>query len=194
MSVQFIISLLAILSGIFVIIAKNPIVSVVFLISLFINVACYLMLIGIHFVGLSYLLIYVGAISILFLFTIMLINIRISELHWSSAESMPLGFLVSIAFFYPVYSILPSSNPKGSDFGSNFDIQYVTSSKWDAALAQVSDISAIGNIMYSSHAIWLILAGSILLLAMLGAIIVTVQPEKVYISASTKIPLTPKQS
>lgn len=185
MSVQFIISLLAILSGIFVIIAKNPIVSIVFLISLFINVACYLMLIGIHFVGLSYLLIYVGAISILFLFTIMLINIRISELHWSSAESMPLGFLVSIAFFYPVYSILPLSNPctpsggVGSDFGSNFDIQYVTSSKWDAALAQVSDISAIGNIMYSSHAIWLILAGSILLLAMLGAIIVTVQPEKV---------------
>ena len=72
------VSLASIFSGIFVIISKNPIVSVLFLIGLFLNVAGYLMLLGINFIGLSYLLVYVGAVSILFLFILMLINVRIS--------------------------------------------------------------------------------------------------------------------
>ena len=75
------VSLASIFSGIFVIISKNPIVSVLFLIGLFLNVAGYLMLLGINFIGLSYLIVYIGAISILFLFILMLINIRISELQ-----------------------------------------------------------------------------------------------------------------
>ena len=63
-----IISVLAVISGICVIISKNPIVSVLFLIGLFLNIAGYLMMLGINFIGLSYLLVYVGAVSILFLF------------------------------------------------------------------------------------------------------------------------------
>src|ERR1700761_325739 len=66
--------------GISVIISKNPIVSVLFLIILFCTVSSYLILVGMHFIGLSYLLVYVGAISILFLFILMLINVRVSEL------------------------------------------------------------------------------------------------------------------
>ena len=68
------VSVLAILSGVSVIISKNPIVSVLFLIGLFLTIACYLMMLGINFIGLSYLLVYVGAVSILFLFILMLIN------------------------------------------------------------------------------------------------------------------------
>lgn len=124
-----IISLLSILSGIFVIITNNPIVSVLFLIALFLNISAYLILIGIHFLGLSYLLVYVGAVSILFLFVIMLINIRVSELHSNTRNSIPLGFIVSIAFYFPVYNLIRSTKSEGSDLGSNIDIQYVTSSK-----------------------------------------------------------------
>ena len=69
------ISFMSILCGIFVIISKNPIVSVLFLIGLFLNIAGYLMMLGMNFIGLSYLLVYVGAVSILFLFILMLINI-----------------------------------------------------------------------------------------------------------------------
>ena len=76
----YVISALSILCGILVIISKNPIVSVLFLIGLFLNIAGYLMMLGINFIGLSYLLVYVGAVSILFLFILMLINVRISEL------------------------------------------------------------------------------------------------------------------
>src|SRR6195952_4491511 len=102
-----IISLISVLCGILVIISKNPIVSVLFLIGLFLSISSYLMVLGINFIGLSYLLVYVGAVSILFLFILMLINVRISELLSSTSNSIPLGIITIIAFNYPVYQILP---------------------------------------------------------------------------------------
>ena len=100
-------SLASILSGIFVIVSKNPIVSVLFLIGLFLSIACYLLVLGINFLGLSYLLVYVGAVSILFLFILMLINVRISELLSQTSNSLPLGLLVTVAFSYFVHQALP---------------------------------------------------------------------------------------
>jgi NADH-ubiquinone oxidoreductase chain 6 len=67
------------------------------------------MILGLNFVGLSYLLVYVGAVSILFLFILMLINVRISELLSNTSNSIPLAVLISISFNYPVYQILPYS-------------------------------------------------------------------------------------
>src|SRR6201991_1013264 len=90
------ISLIAILCGILVIISKNPIVSVLFLIGLFLSIASYLMMLGINFIGLSYLLVYVGAVSILFLFILMLINVRISELVTDNSNSIPLAIMIGV--------------------------------------------------------------------------------------------------
>jgi NADH-ubiquinone oxidoreductase chain 6 len=104
-----IISVIAILCGIFVIISKNPIVSVLFLIGLFLSISGYLMILGLNFIGLSYLLVYVGAVSILFLFILMLINVRISELLSNTNNSIPLGIIIGISFYYPVNKILPFS-------------------------------------------------------------------------------------
>src|SRR5271156_4446056 len=102
-----IISIISIISGIFVIISKNPIVSVLFLIGLFLSISSYLIILGINFIGLSYLLVYVGAVSILFLF--ILINVRISELLNDASNSIPLAIIITLAFNYPVYKILPYS-------------------------------------------------------------------------------------
>jgi NADH-ubiquinone oxidoreductase chain 6 len=104
-----IISLIAIFCGIFVIISKNPILSVLFLIGLFLSIASYLMTLGLNFIGLSYLLVYVGAVSILFLFILMLINVRISELLSNTSNTVPLAILIAISFNYPVSQILPYS-------------------------------------------------------------------------------------
>jgi NADH-ubiquinone oxidoreductase chain 6 len=104
-----IISIVSILSGIFVIISKNPIVSVLFLIGLFLSISSYLIILGINFIGLSYLLVYVGAVSILFIFILMLINVRISELLSDASNSIPLAVIITIAFNYPVYQVLPYS-------------------------------------------------------------------------------------
>jgi NADH-ubiquinone oxidoreductase chain 6 len=101
------ISIASIICSILVIISKNPIVSVLFLIGLFLSISSYLIILGINFIGLSYLLVYVGAVSILFLFILMLINIRISELFSDTNNSIPLAIIIAIAFNYPVYQILP---------------------------------------------------------------------------------------
>jgi NADH-ubiquinone oxidoreductase chain 6 len=100
-------SVASIICGIFVIISKNPIVSVLFLIGLFLGISSYLIILGVNFIGLSYLLVYVGAVSILFLFILMLINIRISELLSDTNNSIPLAIIVAISFNYPIYNILP---------------------------------------------------------------------------------------
>jgi NADH-ubiquinone oxidoreductase chain 6 len=67
------------------------------------------MIIGLNFIGLSYLLVYVGAVSILFLFILMLINVRVSELLSETSNSIPLAIIITVAFNYPVYNILPYS-------------------------------------------------------------------------------------
>src|SRR5690242_17944200 len=99
--------IIAILLGIFVIISKNPIVSVLFLIGLFLCISGYLIFTGLNFIGLSYLLVYVGAVSILFLFILMLINVRISELLTDSINSIPLAILVGSFFNFFVNNVLP---------------------------------------------------------------------------------------
>ena len=83
------------------------IVSVLFLIGLFLCVSAYLILTGLNFIGLSYLLVYVGAVSILFLFILMLINVRLSELSIDSLNSIPLAILIGSFFNYLVNNILP---------------------------------------------------------------------------------------
>ena len=70
----------AVLSGVLVITSKNPVISVLFLISVFVNAAGYLLLLGVGFVGISYLIVYVGAIAILFLFVVMMLNIQLTEI------------------------------------------------------------------------------------------------------------------
>ena len=187
----------AILSAIFVIITKNPIVSVLCLIALFLSVSCYLILLGLNFIGLSYLLVYVGAVSILFLFILMLINVRISELLSDTTNSTPLAITVAISFIYAIYHIVPYSMDtfninnyvkKFIDymFDSNIEfmviqaqdkITFVTSKVWDGALAETTHITTIGNIIYTSYSMWIILTSIILLLAMVGAIVITIKQK-----------------
>lgn len=197
------ISFVAILCGIFVIISKNPIVSVLFLIGLFLSISSYLMMLGINFIGLSYLLVYVGAVSILFLFILMLINVRISELVTDTSNSIPLAIIIGIFFNSTVYDILPlkgdsfNNNIQSINFANFFDVNnfrnylkeifsqnfskdseeilFVSSQMWEGNLAETSHITTIGNILYTSYPMWLIITSIILLLAMVGAIVITIK-------------------
>lgn len=196
-----IISILSIFSGIFVIISKNPIVSVLFLIGLFLTIACYLMMLGINFIGLSYLLVYVGAVSILFLFILMLINVRISELVTNTSNSIPLAIMIGIFFNLSLTSLFPykfdlefilhrvyytntgtysiSNNINyvlGNFYNlSNNELSFVSSHLWDGKLAETFHITSIGNIIYTNFPLWLILTSIILLLAMVGSILITIK-------------------
>lgn len=128
------VSIISIFCGLFVIITKNPIVSVLFLIGLFLSIATYLMMLGIHFIGLSYLLVYVGAVSILFLFILMLINVRISELVTDNNNSVPLAIMIGIIFSYTLYYVFPSQFKGSSFFSHLFDMFGNTSAGSDKSL------------------------------------------------------------
>lgn len=105
--ILFVLYICTVLCGILVISSKNPIVSVLFLIGLFLSVASYLMMAGMNFIGLSYLLVYVGAVSILFLFILMLINVRISELTTDNNNSIPSAIFITILISLVLYELLP---------------------------------------------------------------------------------------
>ena len=185
----------AVLSGVLVITSKNPVISVLFLISVFINAAGYLLLLGVGFIGISYLIVYVGAIAILFLFVVMMLNINISSLTSVGAEytkNLPLGLIVGSLFFFEILSLVPASYKEagsvglplglfnsinglflGVDSGSiasnSVHMAFATTSA-DDNFANFLQIEAIGQGLYTYGSIWLLLASVILLLAMLGPI------------------------
>lgn len=190
------IDIICAIAAISVIISKNPIVSVLFLIGLFLAIACHLLTSGLNFIGLSYLLVYVGAVSILFLFILMLINIRISELLNDTSNVVPLTLIIGLSFNYPVYEIVSYINYNSIYYNNTEQYHnvkivrdflsykyetaanktfFVSSKLWDGTLAEITHISSIGNIMYTSYSIWLILTSIILLLAMVGAIVITIK-------------------
>jgi NADH-ubiquinone oxidoreductase chain 6 len=112
---NFLIDLLAwgtIVSGLLVILSVNPVIAVIFLIALFCNAAGFLILLGVGFIGISYLIIYVGAITVLFLFVIMMFNIKLSDIVNTKAQiNANMAFVIAITglFFYEMQWILPFS-------------------------------------------------------------------------------------
>jgi NADH-ubiquinone oxidoreductase chain 6 len=110
--VLYVLCVFIILCGIYIIISKNPIISILFLI-------------GLSFIGLSYLIIYLGAVSILFLFILMLINIRTSELQNYNKNSVPLALIISILLSSSIYPILPYGVNK--DLFINNDLYFASS-------------------------------------------------------------------
>jgi len=158
---------------------KNPISSILFLIGLFSSIACYLMLVGLNFIGLSYIIVYVGAVSILFLFILMLLNIRISELQSNTRNSIPLVIILLILFANILRILLPNNtNDLFINMENNIkNIFLVLSNMWDGNLTEFDHITSIGNIMYTNYNMWLIIASYILLLAMVGSIVITMKQK-----------------
>ena len=200
-----ILSIVTLLFGIAVIINKNPIGSLLSLIGLFAGISIYLILCGLTFIGFSYLIVYIGAVSILFLFILMLINIRTSELQSNNKNSIPLALFIAILLNYSLFQLLPytiailnsynnkisnliyylginQNNTISNSINNNniniSNIMYVTSNNWDGNITETSHISTIGNVLYTSYNMWLFIASIILLLAMTGAIIITIKQEK----------------
>lgn len=174
-----VIIIISLFSGVFTIISKNPIVSVLHLILLFTSVSCYLIFIGAKFIGLSYLLVYVGAVSILFLFILMLINIRVSELVSDTNNNIPLAILTILGFFVPYNNLLPDIKTGYilEVINKDVDISHVSSNNWDSNIVDIYDIISIGNVMYTNLSMWLLITSIILLLAMVGSIVITIKQK-----------------
>jgi NADH-ubiquinone oxidoreductase chain 6 len=125
----------------------------------------------------------VGAVSILFLFILMLINIRVSELQNNTSNSIPLIISVLILFSHPLFQLLPYNLviwKNNNNFLVNLevnvkDILFVSSKMWDGNLTETNHMTSIGSIIYTNYNLWLIISSFILLLAMVGAIVITIK-------------------
>nr|QYC35758.1 NADH dehydrogenase subunit 6 [Apophysomyces elegans] len=195
----------SVLSGVLVITSRNRIISVLFLIAVFVNVSCYLILLGINFIGLTYLIIYVGAIAILFLFVVMMMNIKLVELtevnnKGEYTNTLRLGAIVGSLFLYElafqpvptsvsgisstVYNLFHEINLlsvntsfKGTAFNSAGIEAYTSfNNLWDNAFTSFQQLESVGSSLYTVHMMFLIIASMILLLAMIGPIVLTHKP------------------
>jgi NADH-ubiquinone oxidoreductase chain 6 len=187
----------AILSSLLVITAQNPVIAVLFLISVFVNSAGYLILLGVGFIGISYIIVYVGAIAILFLFILMMINIELTDILEVGSEytkNLPLGLSVGGLFIYEMFTLIPFSFQNISVLSIPFEIlnslnSLITGSDTslpssalnitenpvqpDASIIDFTQIEALGQGLYTYSAMWLILTSLILLLAMISPIILS---------------------
>lgn len=148
----------AIISGVFVITAKNPVVSVLFLISVFVNVAGYLVLMGVAYLGLAYLIIYIGAIAVLFLFVIMMLNLRLVELIDTGRayqKNLPLASTIIVMFLILMNNtpLVTSHSPltKQSNNTSPHLIESIQNS--DELVINYLQIESIGHGLYTYAAI-----------------------------------------
>jgi NADH-ubiquinone oxidoreductase chain 6 len=175
----YLFSSLALLAGIMVIQARNPVHSVLFLILVFFNVAGLLVLLGLDFFAMIFLVVYVGAIAVLFLFVVMMLNIKLAEINEKKLRYLPIGGLLGILFLFEMFLIVDNdlipllSNSKATNISSITEIYSLEFTDWSAILETVTNINAVGQLIYTYYFFFFLLASLILLVAMIGAIVLT---------------------
>jgi NADH-ubiquinone oxidoreductase chain 6 len=180
------------LSSVFTITSKNPVISIIFLISTFVHGALYLILIGMKFVGIAYIVIYVGAIAVLFLFIIMLLNIKlneITEVNTQYTKNLPLAIAIGSLFIFILFQVIKNTPPLSVLLDTltvlNGIVLYnevlplssinslVNHYLFDILLTEFTQIEVLGYSLYLYGAVLLIILSVILLLAMFATIIIS---------------------
>ena len=163
----YLFSLIAIFSAIMVIASKNTVHSVFFLILDFISISCLFIMIGAEFLGMIMLIVYVGAVAVLFLFVVMMLNVaqQNDELFETPTRyaHLPIGLIISLVIFFELIIVVGGWKYKP-------DLVSVNSIKLDP---NITNTHSIGNILYTEYIHLFQLSGMILLVAMIGAIVLT---------------------
>ena len=161
-------SVIAILSAIMVTVSKNTVHSVFFLILDFISISCLFIMIGAEFVGMIMLIVYVGAVAVLFLFVVMMLNVSLQKNEWFAAERgsshIPVGIIVSIIIFFELIIVVGGWKFKPNLNPDSLDLNFVS---------EITNTHSIGEVLYTDYIHLFQLSGMILLVAMIGAIVLT---------------------
>src|SRR3954471_8606591 len=152
-------------SGVMVIASRNPVHSVLFLILAFFNAAGLFLLIGAEFVAMILVIVYVGAVAVLFLFVIMMLDVNFRELRHGILQYLPAGALVGLILLGELALVLGS-----------WVVAPQAAGRLAAPVpAQVANTNALGQLIYTHYAYLFQAAGLILLIAMIGAIVLTLR-------------------
>jgi NADH-quinone oxidoreductase subunit J len=163
-------SLVAVASGVMVIAARNPVHSVLFLILAFFNGAGLFVLMGAEFLALILVIVYVGAVAVLFLFVIMMLDINFVELREGFLQYLPIGALIGLVLFVELIFVFGAW-----EVASNVATAIAAPLP---ATAQVTNTAALGGLLYTRYIYAFQAAGMILLVAMIGAIVLTLRPRQ----------------
>ena len=160
-------SIIAIVSAIMVTASKNTVHSVFFLILDFISISCLFIMIGAEFLGMIMLIVYVGAVAVLFLFVVMMLNVAQQKNQWFSAENsskhIPVGLIISTLIFVELIIVVGGWKYKPDLFDINNSIE----------INNVSNTHSLGQVLYTDYIHIFQISGMILLVAMIGAIVLT---------------------
>ena len=160
---------LSVASAVMVISSRNPVHSVLFLILCFFNAAGLFILMGAEFLAMILVVVYVGAVAVLFLFVVMMLDVDFVKLREGMASYLPVGgvigliVLVELALVFGTWTISPEA---------------LKAAGAPAPAAGVSNTAAIGEILYTKYAYWFEASGLVLLVAMVGAIVLTLRHKE----------------
>lgn len=174
----YLFSSLTLLSGILVIQARNPVHSVLFLILVFFNAAGLLVLLNLDFFAMIFLVVYVGAIAVLFLFVVMMLNIKLAEINENRLRYLPIGGLLGLLFLFEILLIVDNDLIPllfYENISALSEYRELNFLDWSNTIHTVPNIQAIGNILYTYYFYFFLLSSIILLVAMIGAIVLTMQ-------------------
>ena len=160
-------SFVAVFSSIMVIASRNTVHSVFFLILDFISISCLFIMIGAEFLGMMMLIVYVGAVAVLFLFIVMMLNVTQQKNQWFSSKGssthIPVGLLVSVVIFFELIIVIGGWKYKPN----------VKNTLSLEISSETTNTHSIGSVLYTDYIHVFQLSGMILLVAMIGAIVLT---------------------
>jgi NADH-quinone oxidoreductase subunit J len=159
----YLFAFVVVLSGALTIASRNPVHSVMWLILAFFNAAGLMILVGAEFIAMLLVIVYVGAVAVLFLFVVMMLNIDFAELRAGFVRYLPLGALVAIILVAELIFALGAWSAGGVDLAA----------RAAPAVTDKSNIQQIGELLYTRYIFLFEAAGIVLLVAMIGAIVLT---------------------
>ena len=166
--VFYLFSFVTILSSIAVISARNTVHAVFFLILDFVSVSCLFIMLGAEYLGMLTLIVYVGAVAVLFLFVVMMLNVNFKELRAGFLSYLPFGSLIGVVIITELGMMIGTWKYKDS-FIKTSEIKINS---------EVTNTEALGNVLYTDYIQYFQLSGIILLVAMIGAILLTFRKKE----------------
>ena len=165
-------SIIAVISAVMVTVSKNTVHSVFFLILDFISISCLFIMIGAEFLGMIMLIVYVGAVAVLFLFVVMMLNVAQQKNQWFASEEsskhIPVGLIISTIIFFELIIVIGGWKYKPDLFNLNNAVNNYS----------VSNTHSLGQVLYTEYVHVFQISGMILLVAMIGAIVLTFRQRK----------------
>jgi NADH-quinone oxidoreductase subunit J len=149
----------------------SPVFSIMALVTVFLVVAGFFFCIDVDFIGVVFIIVYVGAIAVLFLFVVMMLDIKVTAKSDDFFKYFPIGGFIGSFFFYKVYPIILYEFPT-NQVDSFFEPVGLS---WNSCLDKNSNIVLLGQLLYANFFIYFLISGLILLVSMIGSIVLTLR-------------------